>query len=466
LGGEGLLCDHGRTMRTLILSDLFLGAERVHAGGPALASLLRRAAGTARVIFCGNTFDFLANDDPAELDEAVAARRVTTLLATPDAANALAALGALLAAGGEATMRFGATDVELFFPSVQAMVRAALLQPDAIARRLSFVYGDAPEPVEAGGTHVIAAHGEHMDDGSRVDYFRLPGPDGTPPLKGGEFRRPGGPLLSKQFLSPLRSGPGMGFVDLLRPNYRAALASAMAVDPGALKVLGANVTLRLVGQLVASTGIVASFDDDGEVPLGLGEHTADLSDEESRALQDFLQAPPVDPDMPASFGEDDTGWLARTAARKIGLSALRGVAKTHAAAPGESPPLDPDAAELKEARRLSQKFQASVVILGHTGLARWKQDQGLLYANTGTWAFRLAMPRADAKDAEWDAFLEKLRKDPSGALACTQRLTCATVEPAPGAGVLGGAVVRLCAVGADGELSTLQEALVPPTVLR
>jgi hypothetical protein len=229
-------------------------------------------------------------------------------------------------------------------------------------------------------------------------------------------------------------------------------------------VLGQNVTLRLVGQLLASTGIAASFDDDGEASLGLGEIAtgANLSGEEGAALQDFLGAPPVDPNAPASFGDDDTGWLARTAARKLGLSALRSVAKTA----GGAPSLEPEPGELAEARRLSKKFQASVVILGHTGLARWKQDQGLLYANTGTWAFRLAMPAPDAKDAAWEAFLDALRKDRSGAAVYGRRLTCATVEPVPGEGALGGAIVRLCEVGADGALSALAEARVPPTTMR
>jgi hypothetical protein len=259
----------------------------------------------------------------------------------------------------------------------------------------------------------------------------------------------------------------MGFVDLLRPHYRAALAGAMAVDPTALGVLGRGASLRLVGQLLASTGIAASFREQGEAPLGFDEVAAgaNLTDEEALALQDSLQPPELGSKARPSFGDEPAGWLARKAARKLGISALRSVAKVHGAA-GAAPSLEPDPSELKEAQRLSKKFQASVVILGHTGLARWKHDEGLLYANTGTWAFRLTLPAPDAADAEWDALFEKLRKDPSGALARTQRLTCATVEPVPGEGALGGAVVRLCKVGDDGALSTLEEAHVPPTVAR
>ena len=456
-------------MSTLILSDLFLGAARVHAGGPALPALLREYARPGeRVVFCGNTFDFVANDDPAALDEPTAERRARKIVATEAAANALAAVGAVLAGGGDVTMRLGATDVELFFPSVQAVVREALRQPPEIGRRLAFAYGDAPEPIEAGGTHVVVAHGEQMDERSRVDYFRLPGPGGTPPLKGGRFRRPSDVLLSKQFLSPLRSA--MSFVDLLRPHYRAALAAAMAVDPGSLRALSQRATLRLVRHLLAATGIAAAFDDDeeeGEAPLGLGEIAtgADLGEDEARALEDFLKSATEegDEDLPASFCAEDVGWVVRTAARKLGLWALRGVAKLQSATAREAPSLEPDAAELKEARRLAQKYQASVVILGHTGLARWKEEEGLLYANAGTWAFRLSLPPADAKDAEWDAFLDQLRKDPTGAVARTQRLTCATVEAVPGEGALGGAVVRLAAVGPDGSLTTLQETCVPAT---
>src|SRR5262249_60884940 len=93
-------------------------------------------------------------------------------------------------------------------------------------------------------------------------------------------------------------------------------------------------------------------------------------------------------------------------------------------------------AELKEAKRLAQKYQASVVILGHTGAARWKEEEGLLYANAGTWAFRLTLPPADAKDTVWDAVLDKLRKDPTGMVTSTHQLPCATVEAGQGQGTL------------------------------
>lgn len=459
-------------MRTLILSDLFLGEGGGPSGGAALRDLLLRVAGPGvRVIFTGNTFDFLSTDDPIEIVPPVAAARASALVAVPETAAALRALGELLARGGEAVMRLGATDVELFLPAVQAVVRGALGQPPAVARRLSFLYGDTPVPLEAGGAHIVAAHGEHMDEASRVDYFRLPGPDGSPPLKGGAFRRPDGMVLYKQLLGPLRRTYGMQFVDFLRPWYRAAAVAAMAIDTAAIKHIVKTLSMSFLGDLLAGRKIAMAFSDTSEdLTLAQIGQNAHLDEAEADALRDLFDRPetPAGAGMVESFADDDAGWLVRKAVNKLATAALRHIARLQRAISGDggwSPSLDPDESEMVEADRLASKFQASVVILGHTGLARWQQDPELLYVNTGTWAYQLAVPPAKSKDAAWQEFFDKLKADPSGAPVRAQRRTCVTVEPSPGEGALGGAVVRLCEVAPDGALSTLEEAHVPPTRL-
>jgi hypothetical protein len=461
-------------MRSLVLSDLFLGTDGSAENGAALRDLLLRAAGPrVQVIFTGNTFDFVAAPDPIELDAAAAARRAAVFVETPEIGAAMWALGELLARGGEATMRMGATDVELLFPAVQAVLRGALGQPEQVARRLSFVYGDSPVPLEAGGVHVVAAHGEHMDEASRVDYFRLPGPDGSPPLKGGAFRRPDGIVLYKDVLAPLRRDFGMRFVDALRPFYRAAAVAAMFVDTAAIKRVLKGLSWSFFKELFAGSKVVMAFDDEGEGDtFGRIGRMAKLDDDEEDALRELFEKAGDDDEIGSFDGE--AALLVRAAARKLAVAALRQVARVErviaaasgsaSAAPAE-PSLDPDDGEMAEADRLAKKYQASVVLLGHTGVPRWKEEESLLYANTGTWAPRLTLPAVKAKSDEWEDLVKRLRKDPSGQLVSRARRTCVTVDPWPGDGALGGAVIRLCEVAPGGALSTVREAHVPSTPL-
>lgn len=462
-------------MRTLVLSDLYLGTEGSPENGAALHDLLRgeaagvgSRAGRTQVVFTGNTFDFLSTEDPLTLDEATAARRAALFVQTPEVAAALRALGDLLAVGGEATMRLGATDVELFLPSVQAVLRGALGQPESVARRLSFVYGDTPVPIEAGGAHIVAAHGEHMDPASRVDYFRLPGPDGSPPLKGGEFRRPEGVVLYKDLLVPLRRQYGMLFLDLLRPYYRAAAVAAMFVSTSAIKTVLKGLSWSFLKDLLAGGKIAMAFDEESDdVTFAQIGQKARLDEDEADALRELFEGEGGGGDDVASF-DGESALLVRAAARKLAVAALQQVSRIQRVisdAAGWSSSLDPDDAEMAEADRLAGKFQASVVLLGHTGIARWKEEASLLYANTGTWAPRLTLPSFKAKSDEWIDFVKKLAKDPSGSLVRTARRTCVTVEPWPRRGALGGAVLRLCEVAPGGALAPVQEAHVPPTRL-
>ncbi len=69
------------------------------------------------------------NTDLIELDTARAIEQARSIASAPETAITFAALGELLAAGGEAIIRLGNHDVELALPEVQGVFREALQQP-------------------------------------------------------------------------------------------------------------------------------------------------------------------------------------------------------------------------------------------------------------------------------------------------------------------------------------------------
>src|SRR5262245_50478348 len=104
-------------MHTLVLSDIHLGnggGYDIFAGADVLPGVLAAAAkARSRVILNGDSFDFLMNEDPLELDEARAVRQAEAIVAHPDSAAALRGLGDVLAAGGSVEIRLGNHDAEI-----------------------------------------------------------------------------------------------------------------------------------------------------------------------------------------------------------------------------------------------------------------------------------------------------------------------------------------------------------------
>ena len=78
-------------MITIVLSDIHLGngaGYDIFAGEAVLPSVLAAAASQrARVILNGDTFDFLMNEDPLELDAARATAQAQALVANPSTAE-------------------------------------------------------------------------------------------------------------------------------------------------------------------------------------------------------------------------------------------------------------------------------------------------------------------------------------------------------------------------------------------
>jgi UDP-2,3-diacylglucosamine pyrophosphatase LpxH len=417
------------TLRTLIVSDLHLGnggEYDVFAGGEALPALLDRvAAAPTRVIVNGDGVDFLMNEDPLELDVGRAAAQAAAIVAAPASAAVLQAFGRVLARGGEVIIRLGNHDVELALPEVQAVLRAALGQPKPVADRLVFQLGDSPALIDVGGARILVTHGEHNDSWNQVDYGRL--------SPGGRYKYAAGSVLVKQLMNPITREHGMRFVSLLTPDFQGGALTALAVAPSAMKVLFQRASFNIAWQLFRKAGMAASFAEEEE-ELGLADRIAEagLDAEESEMLEAVLG------DGPASFSEDDEGVLSKASLKlaRAGLKLYAGVQRRLTGNIGDEYfRLDPDDAEWKDAQRLAKKYQASAVVIGHTHAARWKDEGGVVFANTGTWIWLMQLPTFDAGDDAWADFISELRQNPKllperqKHARTVQRFTAVLAEP-------------------------------------
>lgn len=402
-------------MRTVVLSDLHLGNGQsydIFAGVQALPAFLDTLTHEpTRVVLNGDSVDFLMNEDPLELHVERAVEQARALVAAASTAAVLKALGRVLAAGGEVVLRLGNHDVELALAEVQAVLREALGQPPEVAQRLLFQRGDAPWVLEVGGARVLLAHGEQHDSWNKVDYAHLPGPGAPEGADAASYRYSAGSLLVKKLLNPLKRQYGMRFADLLMPDFQGALLAALAVNPGAVRLVFHEASLRIGWQLLRRGMAPATFDlEEAEPDLGLAERVASagLTPEEQRALEEVMG------EGVAHFSDDDPVLM--SARQKLGRNALRDYARLHRLAAGDAGEryfdLAPTPGEWGEARRLAEKFQAGAVLIGHTHAARWKQEEGLLYVNSGTWIWLMRLPSPEAPDTVWEEFLRELQRNP------------------------------------------------------
>ncbi|WP_437523231.1 metallophosphoesterase [Sorangium sp. So ce726] len=452
-------------MRALIISDLHLGNGGdydVFAGEQELPALLNRfASPPTRVIVNGDGIDFLMNEDELALDVPRAVAQARSCAESRATRAVFAAFGRILAAGGEVVIRLGNHDVELAHPEVQEVFRSELGQPPAAAARLSFRLGEVPDILDVGGARILLTHGEHNDPWNIVHYQGL--------STAGAAERPSfayapGSILVKQYLNPLSREFGLRFVNLLKPDFQGGALTALAVAPSAMKLLFQRSSASLLWQLFCKMTGGASFAEDEE-DLGLADRVAEagLTSEEQEAVEALLGDGAV-----AFSDEEDDGVLGR-ARLKLGRAGLKLYAKLQRQLTGKAGDayfaLEPNEAEWKEAKRLAAKFGASAVILGHTHAARWKHEDGLLFANTGTWIWLMQLPPFDAGDDVWAEFLAEVKQNPRLAAErqklarLISRFTAVSVDEAPG----GGAVIALLEWDAASGLRTLEEAHVPAT---
>lgn len=452
-------------MRTLILSDLHLGNGGdydIFGGSEALPALLDRFADApTRVILNGDSMDFLLNDGPLRLDVTRAVQQAESIATAKFTAPTLEALGRICKAGGEVLVRMGNHDVELALAEVREVFRKSLKQPDPVAQRMTFERGSKPHIMDVGGTKILVTHGEQHDPFNQVDYDHLPGPGAPGSAQAKDFQYPPGSLLVKEILNPLKKKRNMRFADLLKPDFQGAVLTALAVDPLAVKVALKGESLKIIQRALQNLGQVSFDPGADELGLAFRLQGAELTPEEIKSLQRQLSGAPEE----ISFGIlPDVFSSLSLKLYKAGLK-LYAHAQRHLAddsgehyfsyKPGED--------EWEEAQRLSKKFSAKAVIIGHSHAARFKQEQNLLYANTGTWIWLMRLPDENATDDEWMEFLQDLKEDPKLQSAknlarLEKRFTPVTVEEKEG----GGATVTLHTWEPSGELRIVHSATVNP----
>lgn len=452
-------------MRTLILSDLHLGNGGdydIFGGSEALPALLDRFVDPpTRVILNGDSMDFLLNEEPLKLDVSRAVQQAQSIATAKPTVSTLEALGRICKAGGEVLVRMGNHDVELALAEVRNVFRESLKQPDSVAQRMTFERGSAPHILDVGGARILITHGEQHDPFNQVDYDHLPGPGSPGSLQAKDFQYPPGSLLVKEILNPLKRKRNLRFADLLKPDFQGAVLTALAVDPLSVKVALKSETLEIISEALQNLGEVSFAPGADELGMTFRLQGADLTSEEIEALQQQLTGAPgeVSFSVPSNVFSSLSLKLSK-AGLKLYARAQRRLAddsgkQYFSYKPGED--------EWKEARRLGEKFSAKAVILGHSHAARWKQDNNLLYTNTGTWIWLMRLPNENASDHEWLEFLQDLKKDPKLQTTKNQarlekRFTPVTLEPNSG----GGATVTLHTWNPSGELLIVKSAVVNP----
>ena len=452
-------------MRTLILSDLHLGNGGdydIFSGSQALPALLDRFVDPpTRIILNGDSMDFLLNEEPLQLDASQAVQQAESIASANSTAPTLKALGRICAEGGEVLIRMGNHDVELALAEVQEVFRNHLKQPASVGRKMTFERGSEPHLLKVGGATILVTHGEQNDPFNQVDYEHLPGPGGPGSAQAKDFQYPAGSMLVKEILNPLKRKQRMRFADLLKPDFQGAVLTALGVDPLAVKVALKGKSLEIICRAVQNLGEVSFVPGADEFGITYRLQGAGLTQEDIEALQQQMLGAPEE----VSFGlvSDLLGGLCL----KLSRAGLKLYAHAQRELAGEDGRrffnYEPDESEMNEARRLSNKYTARAVIMGHSHAARWRQTENLLYANTGTWIWLMRLPEEGASEEDWTEFLQDLRDDPKlegskNRARLEQRFTPVTVEPRSD----GGATVSLHIWEPTGELRIINSGTVRP----
>ena len=413
-----------------------------------------------QVILNGDSMDFLMNEAPLRLDAGRAVEQAEAIATSESTAPTLEALGRICAAGGEVLVRMGNHDVELALAEVREVFRNHLNQPDAIATRMAFQRGNEPFLLNVGGATILITHGEQRDPFNQVDYDHLPGPDAPASARAKDFDYPPGSLLVKEILNPLKKDHGMRFADLLKPDFQGAVLTALAVDPYAARVALKAEALEIIRGALENLGDVSFDPGTDELGLVFRFQNAGLTPDELDLLKRQLSVAPEEID----FGlVSDLLYGLRLKLIRAGLKLYARVQRQLVDDIGTRYfSFKPGKSEMHEARRLADKFGANAVITGHSHAARWKQEDNLLYVNTGTWIWLMRLPDEDASDDEWIQFLKDIKNDPKlesdkNKAKLEQRFTPVMVEPRAG-----GAAVSLLKWEPSGELRTLYEAMMVP----
>ncbi len=430
-----------------IVSDLHLGGEPPSEGDPGFQmcsaegqARLARWVGYCReqidasrrteIVLAGDIVDFLAEKRfaPFTADDGAATAKLATVLQRT--APIWDALREFVAAGGELTLLLGNHDLELSLPGPRRLLFERLGRGSAPRFLVDFL-DDNRARVEG---PVIIEHGNRYDPWNMVPYDTLR--QARSALSRGETRAvpedldmPGSHLVIEVMNDIKRQ---YRFVDLLKPERQGALPLLAALAPSKMKYLPTLAKLLVKAKMnrteeetrapknrgmIGARGVrqsppratrgTASRDAGREPELSADDKKYfDLA--EQIAAQKLARAKGV-------IGVRDVG--ARVS--EIGFDVLHKALRAYAEAHCLAYKVDQEDAEYLDAAKALRKRGFSIVVFGHTHLAkRVGLGGGGTYLNTGTWADLMRMPAAilEGKDevesqAELLLFAEAMREN-------------------------------------------------------
>lgn len=400
-----------------IISDLHLGGDpndrsvpgnrgfRMCQQGARLARFLRglrHSAQPVEVVINGDFLDFLAERDPrlgtwsSFYDDAEVAAQVLQIIARKREPEVFEELRQLCAVGHRVVVLVGNHDVELALPTV----RRALVEEMGCTPRFELIYNN--EPLVLGDA--IIEHGNHADDMNRVAWDQVlrrcaEEPRRLPKSKRTEVLSPPGSRLVEQLMNPIKTR--YPFVDLLKPETRAALPILIALEPSVL--VNAPPLLAFLTEATvmgATSGIRPTFSRDLAARQGDDPVFRALADtlgvEGAHELLKEIGAPVTQIDLAAR-----TSLGRRVAARALYCVLARLLRNDG------TPNLTSDDGPYVAMAKTLTRNGFRVVVLGHTHLARYvEMDGGEAYLNTGTWADLIFFPQSVLRAPKEQAIVE------------------------------------------------------------
>jgi UDP-2,3-diacylglucosamine pyrophosphatase LpxH len=451
-------------LKIFVISDLHLGGRphvtsdtgapvgsRINSSYRHLTDFLdwlsvEASQGAVELVINGDIIDFLLVDDvspdpaPWTCDEDAVIRRLNYIVASSRDIGGRGPFDALAdfcikAAEGNASLvlMLGNHDLELSLPKVRRHFLRNVLRSDG--RGVRFIYDN--EAYCRGD--LIIEHGNRYDILNAVDHDCLRrersalsrGEDLDQSLRqDGRFTPPGGSVLVTELFNPLKET--YRFLDLLKPEKKAALPLMLALEPQCSGMIAAIIKLcKVMPRAMPAVRSDGEFvNDRGYIAAGNATATFDLRSLLREAVGSDADSFEVAPEtgISAASAWQDIQFVKKKAGQWLlgwDRQVLSGVTRKQLSvalkklAQDTSFSLDHEIEPyLSEARRLLASGRFSTIVFGHTHLPKQidiprPNLPTARYLNTGTWADVMRVPPKITEDGaevekEIDNFLESL----------------------------------------------------------
>jgi len=243
-----------------IVSDLHMGGVdgfQILRETGRLAGFIRwvakqRPDGRIALVLNGDVIDTLAEESGGYIAVDNAEATVRRIMGDPSFAPVWEALADFVKTEGCAlVIVLGNHDLELSFPVVQRTIIERLAGEDAEARaRIEFSCMGAGYSCLVGGSRVFCTHGNEVDAWNYIRYEDLTKAarrlNAGRSLKPSEWEPNAGTMMVKDVMNGVK--PLYPWIDLLKPEMKAAVGVLVALDPGQLDKI--NRLLPVIGEKV------------------------------------------------------------------------------------------------------------------------------------------------------------------------------------------------------------------------